>query len=587
MDWSVLDRSLNRNACRSGWAPRLVLVLGLASACGGHSQVSGGPGASGGSAGSNASGDGGHSTAPANAGAGGESGESGKGGDAAAGADTQCAPGAAPVRRLTRFEYSNTVRDLLGDTTDPGLQLPAEEASGFGNDAKAQPVSLELATAYFALAKAVAERATEPAKLLALVPCAADVSEATADSCARTFISSFASAAYRRPLTDAEILELVELHSLVRNDGGDFASASAAVIAAVLQAPDFLYRLEWGVDEPGRSAVLRPSGDEMATRLSYLFWGTQPDEALRAAAKSGELDSAAGVRAQATRLLDDVRSHAVVGYFFERLLPVAGLLDEGRSDPGYSLALGRQMLAATQRSLEQQIFESHSSWPAVLSAEEAFGDESLAALYGAQGIQGSTLQAFPLDPQQRFGLLTQLAVLAGTTNPGRRGLFVREKLLCRASPPSHPGTLTVSSDVADGLTARERWTKATSASACQPCHQEIDTLGFALENYDALGRYRSLENGAPIDASAEISGVGSVSGPIELAARLATLPETQACFVKHWLEFGYGRSLDTGEADQCLTKNVTSAFKDGGYDVRQLLLDLTQTDAFLYLAKER
>lgn len=569
----------------SAGGPSLAAVFAFATACGGHTQNGLGVPAGKGGAGSLENG-GTAGVAVAVAGR-------DEGGAAGTTFDTQCAPGHAPLRRLTRFEYSNTVRDLLGDTSDPGSELPAElNFAEFSNNAAAQTVSAELAQAYFTVAKGVATRATStPASLVQLVPCAADVSDATADACARTFVGSFGQAAYRRALSDAELAELIELHASVRAAGGDFAAATAAVIAAVLQAPDFLYRLEWGASDPALPGVRRPSGDEMATRLSYLFWGTQPDAALRAAAAAGALGNAAGVKVQATRLLDDPRSHAVVAYFFDSLLPVDALLDATRSDPGYSKAFGQRAHEATQRFLEHEIFEQSGSWSSVLSATYAFGDASIADVYGVSGVQGDTLQQFQLDPKERGGLLTQVGVLAGTVttnngaSPSRRGAFIQRQILCRATGPAHMESPSLAV-TGDGLTVRERWTRVTSNPACQPCHQEMDAIGLSLGNYDALGRYQSLDNGQPIDAHADISGVGSIQGPVELARTLATLPEAQACFVQHWLEFGYGRSLGDTDADQCLTHNLNRAFKDAGFNIRKLLIELTQTDAFLYLSEE-
>ena len=565
-------------------------VLAFATACGGHAengrdtQGSGAAGSieNGGTAGIASQIEGGV-----------EGGAAGTAGAAGVGLNAQCAPGRAPLRRLSRFEYSNTVRDLLGDASDPGHELPPEaEVAGFSNNAAAQTVSVELAQAYFTVAKSVAARATSiPASFVKLLPCAADVSDASADACARTFIGSFARQAYRRALSEGEQNELAQLHASVRAGGGDFAAATAAVIAAVLQAPDFLYRLEWGSADAAPSRLRRPSGDEMATRLSYLFWGTQPDGALRMAAEAGKLVSAEEIKLQATRLLQDPRALALVAYFFDSLIPLATLLDASRSDPGYSPAFGQRAREATQRFLLHEIFERDGSWPSVLNAPYAFGDESIAKIYGVNGILGDALQKFELDPKQRSGLLTQVGVLAALTtknngaSPSRRGGFIQQRILCRAAAPAHPN-VPPALVTADGLTARERWTRGMTDPTCQLCHGQMDALGFALGNYDALGRYQTVDNGQTIDAHVDISGVGSIQSPVELAQTLATLPEAQACFVQHWLEFGFGKSLDDSDADRCLTRNLNRAFADAGFNIRQLLIDLTQTDAFLYLPEE-
>jgi hypothetical protein len=563
---------------RGSWLCLLALLF--ATGCGGKSRGShDAQGASAGSPnGAGGTNDGGSGPVSAS--------DAGDSGSAGSGAIMDCAPGSAPVRRLTRVEYAKTVQSLLSVSGGFGDQLPSEDLrDGFPNNAAAQSVSLELAHAYFTVAKAVAAQATNNWK-----PCAANV---TAEACAKAFVTPFATAAYRRTLTDAELTELTDLYAVVRSSGGDERQAAASVITAVLQAPDFLYRLEWGVEDANRPDRLRLNGDEMATRLAYLFGAGGPDATLRQAARSGELDSSAGIQEQAARLLDNPTPGGAIDQFVAGLLPVDRLLDATRSDPGYSTALAQQMLDSAQFFSVNEVVSAKASWPELLTSPLAYGGPALAALYGVSGAaSGNDDQPLSLDPTQRAGFLTQLAVLTSTTNKGspsptQRGLLVQDRLLCRPRPASHPNGPPVSAATFPGPTTRDRWTQAISGAACQSCHQEMDQMGFALGNYDSLGRYQTQENGAAIDSTADIAGLGSVSGPIELSQKLAASSEVQTCFVKRWIELGYGRSLDDSAADQCLTRDLNAAFKSTGYNVRELLLALTQTDAFLYLAKER
>jgi hypothetical protein len=132
-----------------------------------------------------------------------------------------------------------------------------------------------------------------------------------------------------------------------------------------------------------------------------------------------------------------------------------------------------------------------------------------------------------------------------------------------------------------GATARERFTKHSSQPVCAGCHQFLDPIGFALENFDPIGQYRTQENGVTLDTTSTVPGLGPVSGPVELAQKIAGTEEAQNCFASHWMDFGYGRTM--GAADQCTTLAINAAFKTSGFNVKQLLLALTQTDAFLYL----
>jgi hypothetical protein len=501
----------------------------------------------------------------------------------------------APLRRLTRFEYNNTVRDLFGDNTQPANALPPEElGNGFGNDADTISVSGLLAEQYGIVAEGIADRVTSsPTALAKWAPCASTVTVATEDACLLTIIDSLAPRAFRRPLAADESDELFALAQSLRSSaGGTFATSVSGLIEAILQSPDFLYRIEFGVPDPVRPELRRPSGDEMATRLSYFFWGTLPDEPLRAAASTGELLSAEGVRAQAARMLDDPRSRTMMRFFFDNLLPINGLTDIERDRtlfPKFSSELGAAMREETQRFLEHEIFEGEGTWPSVLTAPYTFVNGPLADLYGIPGVTGSDFVQVPLDTSQRLGLLTQAAVMTGTittnrSNPVLRASFILNRLMCRKiSLPTDPAILALVKVPADasGATARERFSKHSSQAVCHSCHQFLDPIGFALENYDPIGQYRSEENGVTIDASTQMPGSGeTVVGGVELARWLAETSDTQDCFASHWVEFAYGRSL--GQDSECTRAAVNVAFEQSGYNVKEMLLSLTQTDSFLY-----
>jgi hypothetical protein len=526
-------------------------------------------------------------------------GAAGAGGTSVTPPPSKCLPGVvragrAPLRRLTRFEYDNTVRDLLGDTTSPARSLPSDEiANGFGNDAEALSVSSLLVEQLGTVAEGIAARATEPAALARLSPCAAAATPMTEDGCVRSFVTSFATRAYRRPVTAAEVNELVALEKTVRAKA-PLPSALAAVIEAVLQSPDFLYRVEWGVADPRRPDLRRPTGDEMATRLSYLFWGSMPDERLRAAAKAGELNTPEGVLTSATRLLDDPRARPVVRFFFDSLLPISGLggLERDRAlFPTYSGTIGAYMREETQRLLEHEIFEGTHTWPSVLVAPYTFVNGPLAAFYGMTGISGDAFRKVPVDPARRLGLLTQGGLMAGTTpsnhtNPVLRGSFVVRKLMCKSVPLPQGEILAKAKppDPYSGKTARERFTRHKEDPICASCHLLMDPVGLAFENYDPVGLYREKENGVTIDASGAVPDTGEpVPGPIELVRKLSESPDTQACLASHWMDFAYGQSA--GARDPCVEAGLVAAFAQSGHDVRKLLLALTQTDEFLFFTR--
>ncbi|MGK3982321.1 DUF1592 domain-containing protein [Sorangium sp. So ce136] len=503
-------------------------------------------------------------------------------------------PGRAPLRRLTRFEYNNTVRDLFDDTTNPAFSLPSEDVgNGFGNDADALSVSSLLAEQLSTVAEGVARRATAtPDALAKLAPCARNVSPEGEEACARTIVERIAPLAYRRPLAAGEADELLALYSVGRTDA-TFDVGVATMIEALLQSPDFLYRIEWGTSDPAHPELRRPTGDEMATRLSYLFWGTTPDDDLRIAAQAGELSTKEGVRAQAERMLDDPQARTTIRFFFDNLLPISNLADLERNAeafPTFSRSIGALMREETQRFLEHEIFEGTGTWASVLTAPYTFMNGPLAAFYGVSGVTGDEFQEVQLDTTQRLGLLTQAGLMAGTThsnttNPVVRGSFVLQKLMCQKIPLPTGDILerVKPPDPYSGATARDRFSQHSKDEVCRSCHQYMDPVGFTFENYDAVGLFRTTENDVTIDASGSLPGTpGTVSGPTELVQKLAEAEEVHSCFATRWAEYGYGLTLRAEDA--CTKQAITSAFKASGYNVKQLLIELTQTDAFHYIS---
>ncbi len=515
--------------------------------------------------------------------------------------DETCVPETDPtratLRRLTRNEYNNTLRDLLGDTSFPGNTFPSEELSnGFGNDANAQTVSSLLAEQYNTVAENIAVGVAEsPEKLKILAECASSVTDTndteTIDACAEKLIEDFVSRAYRRPLDPQELNTLLEFATAVRNDT-DFATSIASVIELVLQSPDFLYRVEHGIlDEEGRR---RPTDHEMATRLSYLMWATMPDPELRAAADAKQLSDPASILAHAQRMLDDPRSRPVLRFFFDNLLPISALASLQRDPeryPAYTPAIGSLLREETQRFMEHEIFEGSGTWDGAITAPYTFVNGPLADFYGIEGVTGEGFVKVDLDTSQRLGLLTHAGVVAGTihsneTNPVVRGAFIMRNIMCTDIPlPSGDLLAEIKPpDPDSGATARERFGRHSDDPVCAGCHSLMDPVGLTLENYDPIGLWRDTENGVSIDATGSLPGVMAVDGPVELAQAIASAPRTHTCFATQWSEYAYGRTHSNSDA--CALLTIDEQFAASGHNIRQLLLDLTQTDDFLFLPVE-
>jgi hypothetical protein len=518
---------------------------------------------------------------------------SASGGDA--GTDTdgpscdQTYAGPSATRRLTRFEYDNTVRDLVGDTSLPASSFPPEELFyGFDNNATDRGVSLELATQYMYAAEKIATNAAVDT----MVPC--DATKTGATECARQFITSFGKRAYRRPLQSTEVDSL-----LTTFDAGnvtDFATGIRYVLQRVLQSPDFLYRVETSGPAENTSGdaakkMIPLTGFEVASRLSYFIWGTMPDGTLFAAADANALGSKEQVAAQARRMLQDPRARDVVKKFHQGWLNLGAVDAAVKSTtayPMYSADLLPLMQSEAERFAEDVIFDGKGDLTTLFTASYTFVNDKLAPLYGLQNVTGSNLQRVELDPSRRSGILTQLGFLTATakanqTSPILRGKFVRTQLLCQTIPSPPAGVVVEVGDPQPGQTTRERFAAHTQNPACGGCHQLLDPVGFGFEHYDGIGAWRDDDQG-PIDATGNVSGtsIGAFDGAVDLGKKLASSPEAQKCVARQWFRFQAGR-LETTE-DKCTLQQLDDGFKKANFDIRELVVALTQTDGFLFRA---
>jgi hypothetical protein len=497
-------------------------------------------------------------------------------------------PGDSPIRRMTRTEYDNTVRDLLGDTTEPARDfVPEEEALGFNNQASTLGVTQILAEEYMDASEKIAARAVS--HLDTLVGC--DPKAKGDDVCATAFIASFGKRAFRRPLAPDEITRLQGVFTWGREQSG-FATGIRLVIEAMLQSPHFLYRVELGMPEPVAPGVVKLGPWETASRLSYLLWNSMPDDELFAAAEGGRLATPKDIEAQARRMLDDPRARrAVENFHFQwlGLRNIETLNKDPATYPKYDPKLRPLWKDETLAFLDYVVFDGEGDLTTMLTAPYSMMNEELATFYGVSGPKGEGFERVSLDPDEHAGFLTQASVLAVNAKPNQsspvhRGKFVREQLLCQLLPPPPNNIEIKAPDPALNATTRERFAEHSKNPACAGCHRLMDPVGFGFEHYDGIGLYRDLDEGLPIDASGRINGSedvdGPFDGPVELAHELARSEQVRSCVTKQWFRFGYGRPEQ--EADTCSLRKVQDAFRASGYNIKELLVALTQTDAFLY-----
>jgi hypothetical protein len=495
-------------------------------------------------------------------------------------------PGPSPIRRMTRVEYNNTIRDLLGDETRPADTFaPEEEALGFNNNAYALGVTQLLAEQYMVASEEISERAT--GDMAALLPCDPAGNE---DACAAEFIAWFGQRAFRRPLAADEQGAFVALYTWGRTEY-DFATGIQLVIQKALQSPHFLYRVEFGgtpLAEDERVAPL--TSWEMASRLSFFLWGSMPDDELFAAAEADALSTPEEIEAQARRMLDDPRAHATVAEFHAQWLQlgrVATLEKDPAIFPTWEPALGPLFLQETHAFLDDVFWSGDLD--ALFTSSHSYMNGQLAAYYGVTGPAGADFERVELDPTQRAGFLTHASILAANakhnqTSPVHRGKFVREQLLCQMLPPPPDDIEIVPPDLDPDLTTRERFREHSENAYCAGCHRLMDPIGFGFEKYDGAGLWRNEENGMPIDDTGEIVASedldGEFAGVTDLGQKLAGSDEVRGCVTRQWFRFAYGRGETT--RDLCTIASLGAAFEESGYSMKELLVALTGTDAFRY-----
>jgi hypothetical protein len=465
---------------------------------------------------------------------------------------------------------------------------PETKGNGFSNDAAEITTPRLLVDAYQSVAHNAANRAVTNATSLArIAPCdTATLGEAV---CSQQFVDSFGSRAFRRPLDADERTALLGVFAVGRN-GGTYGDGLAAVIEMALQSPPFLYRVELGVPA-ANTGVARPTSYEMASRLSYLLWGSLPDDTLLAAAKASQLDSKEQVLAQATRMLNDPRSREVVRYFHDTLYGIVGLDGLQRDTtffPTYTAALGTLFRQETEQFLDSVVWDGAGDFATMFSGSFTFLNATLAKFYGVTGVTGDTLRRVDLDPTRRAGLLTQASILTATTpgshnNPVARGKFVWTQVLCQAVPDPPPGLNVVEPPFDPTRTTRERFIAHRNAPTCAACHSRLDNIGFGFEHYNGVGLWQDLDNAKPIDDSGNVPEgdiAGDFHGAVDLAHKIAGSRGARDCYVGQWLDFAYGRLEQS--ADACTRAALGNAFEASKGNVKNLLLALTQTDDFLY-----
>ena len=502
-------------------------------------------------------------------------------------------PGPFVIRRLTKTEYANTLRDLYG--VDPSIadSLPDEVVGeGFLNSISSLQSELFLGIANKVVAQIIAPAGNAPTAIQKRLFGETPPKDADLRKTARDIARSLARDAYRRPATDAELDVLVDVYDLGRKNQLNHTAALGLMLKAVLVSPQFLFITPAG--EPESKEAIVPLDDyQLASRLSYLLWSASPDADLAALANKGELRKPEVLRAQVGRLLKDARSRALFDGFGAQWLGINkldGQVFDPKLFPQMTPTL-RTAMTEEARLFFESIVAENQSVVQFVNSDYTFLNEPLAKVYGlGQSVRGLKMRRVKLTNPNRGGILGMPATLATTSFPNRtspvnRGVWVLEQILGEHVPPPPadiPELEEQDHKEVKGLTLRQRTELHQSEATCRNCHKVLDPIGFGLENFDAIGRWREKnDEGLTIDSAGKLPDGKAFSTPAELKRLLAKREADLARnFTERLMAYALGRQL-RGYDDVVIDQIMVKIAKDN-YRVRAIITEVITSYLFTH-----
>jgi len=512
-----------------------------------------------------------------------EDGESGESGETD-GPEMACSDvGPSDARLLTRFEYTNTIRDLFalaeGPWTDAN-QDPWDSAGGTIGPFDVMFSTPTVGAGYAARAAEVAQ-AMSPATLL---PC--PVEDPDPQGCAATFVPQLGRAIWRRPLTEAETADLLTHYAAL-----DLVEGTRAVVEQMLASPEFYTLREQGTPSAGDPDILVLDQYSVAARLSYFLWGSTPDAILLGQADAGALADPSALVAEAQRMMADPRATASVGEMYAQWFDARDLASLTKADPVYDAALASAMETELRMVAGDVVLgQGDGRLATLLQTPQTFVDDGLAALYGVDVLSttgtpgpGAFVPA-ELDPDRRRGLLTLPALMTRYSNRdwvgfAQRGNIVSEALLCLLIPPPPPD---VQQEPPPEGNRYEAIDELLDDPNCGACHKFLEPVQVAFDTYDELGRWQDEIDGVPVQTEGEleaISGQPTFEDHAELVNTLLSQPETRECMVHNHMRFALRRVVDESD-DACTTELLVDRMEASDDDLNALMLDIVESEAF-------
>jgi hypothetical protein len=462
----------------------------------------------------------------------------------------------------------------LGPQFVTEFSLPEDiQVSGYSNNAAVSRVDTSFLRKWYAFAERASSAVAQ--NVVGHLAC-------TADSLSKDCIAPIIEKMWRRPPQSAELEALLGVYSKAKMSSA--SDGVRALFEAALLSPNFLFRSELGVGG-AQGDVVPMTPFEIASALSYALTDSAPDAELVGAAKSGMIAEPAVRSRHIERLLQSPDGKKRVGDFFEQWLGIADLSSLEKDKqlfPEFTSALRLSALNETRSFALENVFSSRASFGALFDSNRSFVDSSLASLYGVAAPTGTQSVAVDLPRAQRGGVLTHVSVLSAYSHEADtgtvfRGKFVRERILCQSLPPPLDGLVPPERKPNEKKTTRQLWEELTQGS-CQSCHVLMNSIGFSFENYDAIGRFRTTENGITIDPTGTLDLAGDANGSftsgLELSRRIGSSETAKQCFTQQYFQFLYGRA--PVEADSCDVASAYAAFRQSGDQTLVLISSLLQ-----------
>ena len=406
-------------------------------------------------------------------------------------------------------------------------------------------------------------------------------------SCVERILANLAHRAYRRPVRASEIAALMTLVAASRKEGLSLEEGIRTAVEAILVSPDFLFRIERDPEPNNPARIHNVTDGELASRLSYFLWSSMPDDELLNLGDAGKLSNTAVLDAQIKRMLADPRSQALAENFAGQWLELRNL-DAMKPDPDKFPEWGPELKEAMRGETSlffESILRENRPISEFLNARYTFLNETLAKFYGIEGVSGPDFRRVDLTTGQRGGILGQASVMTVSSYPSRTSVVLRGKYLLDnilgSPPPPPPANVPPLDEEAVGatLSLRQQMEKHRADATCASCHSKMDPLGFALENYDAIGKWRTMDGKFPVDASGTLPDGTTFAGPAEMREALAKkLPQFAECLVRKMMVYALGRGIEP--YDRPAIAQIMRNWEADGYRFQSLIFEIAHSLPF-------